>query len=123
MFEVGHERIDIENRFFFALVKDMAEAEASQVPRDKLRRLTEAIVKYAEFHFLSEENLMIDIGYPEFQKHHDSHKRILDDLQKYVVDFESRDNGGHDLSGFLLSWLVEHAKNDDLQLSRYINQA
>jgi len=39
---------------------DFHEAESLGLPKEKMIRIFKEICKYAEFHFLSEENLMID---------------------------------------------------------------
>ncbi len=122
-FEVGHNKIDMEHRVFFELVKSIAAAEAQGASRDKIRRLIAETTKYAEFHFLSEENIMIDVGYPEFEEHRELHKSLLRKMQKYVVSFESGDSDIHDLVDFLVDWFVKHTTTKDLLLSKYIKQA
>ncbi|RLJ20530.1 hemerythrin [bacterium endosymbiont of Escarpia laminata] len=122
-FEVGHYKIDLEHRVFFELVKSIAAAEAHGASRDKIRRLIAETAKYAEFHFLSEENIMIDVGYPEFEEHREHHQSLMRNMQKYVVSFESGDSNIHDLVGFLLDWFVKHTTTEDLLLSKYIKQA
>ena len=122
-FEVGHNKIDMEHRVFFELVQSIAAAEAQEASRDKIRRLIAETTKYAEFHFLSEENIMIDVGYPNFEEHRELHKSLLRKMQKYVVSFESGDSNIHDLVRFLVDWFVKHTTTEDLLLSKYIKQA
>jgi len=122
-FEVGNEKIDLEHRVFFDLVKGIAEANENGDSRDRIRRLVAETMKYAEFHFLSEENMMIDVNYPEFEEHHEHHNALMRKLQLYTVKFESGDDNISELINFLVEWFSEHTTNEDLMLSRYIRQA
>lgn len=121
-FEVGHKKMDMEHRVFCGLLHDVVTAEVKGASRDKIRRMLSETIKYAEFHFLSEENLMIDIGYPEFEQHHEAHKSLMRDMRKYVVSFESGHHNSKDLANILNNW-IEHATSEDVQLSKHIIQA
>lgn len=121
-YEVGHDKIDLEHRVFLDLVRTVAEAEAEGASRDKIRRLVAETAKYAEFHFLSEENIMIDFGYPDFEEHQKIHKDLIKSLQHFVISFEAGDNNIGDLVEFLVSWFSVHTTTEDLKISKYLDQ-
>ncbi|MCU7924131.1 MAG: hypothetical protein KZQ88_15690 [Candidatus Thiodiazotropha sp. (ex Dulcina madagascariensis)] len=57
-FELGHERIDFEH--------STISAEAGNGSgKERILRLLAELRKYAEFHFLSEENEMLKVNYPD----------------------------------------------------------
>jgi len=68
-YELGNERIDAEHRIFLGLIVDFHDAAIQGASKDKLIRILNEISKYAEFHFVSEENIMTEYHYPE-QKYH-----------------------------------------------------
>lgn len=66
---IGIDKIDNEHKIFFDLVAEMQEISKQEFNKNKIDRFLRELVKYAEFHFFSEENLMIDIDYPEKDNH------------------------------------------------------
>lgn len=121
-FEVGHEKIDLEHHVFFDLVQSVARSVTEGTSRDKTRRLIAETVKYAEFHFLSEENIMIDIGYPDFQDHRRVHQLLLATLQHFIISFETGDSNIENLADFLTEWFIAHTTTEDLKITTYLNQ-
>ena len=121
-FEVGHEKIDLEHKVFFSLVQSAESAVATSENREKIRRILTELVKYAEFHFISEENLMIDISYPDFESHHEHHNQLMKQLNHYIVKFEVGEDNIQELIDFLYDWFVKHTTHEDLMLSRYIKK-
>jgi len=119
-FEVGNNKIDMEHHVFFDLVQSVGDAEREGASRDKLRRILAEIAKYAEFHFISEENMMIDVGYPAFPDHHQHHQALLEGLQKLIVGFEAGRSEAGELANFLNQWFAQHTANEDLLLAKYI---
>jgi len=119
-FEVGHEKIDFEHRIFFDLIASVREAAVGNASRDRLRRLLAETQKYAEFHFLSEENVMIDCGFPSYEEHREHHRLLIRTLLDYVIKFETGKMDIHELVDFLTQWFTIHTTREDMELSRYI---
>lgn len=118
-FELGHERIDFEHRIFLDLIKS-----ASGLKSDKERalRLLKEVEKYAEFHFISEENLMLDMEYPEYSSHKAEHQMLLATLKEKTFEYRHDQLSLEDLSDFLFQWFALHTTQIDSQLTQYINQ-
>lgn len=121
-FEVGNHKIDLEHQVFFDLVQAITVAEKQNFSRDKTRRLIAETMKYAEFHFLSEENMMVDVGYPDFEAHHAQHVALMQHLQSAVVKFEIGGSDTRSLAEFLTDWFVAHTSHEDKKLAVYIRQ-
>jgi hemerythrin len=68
-YNTGIERIDFEHRIFLELVNSLKKALDNSYTKIQLHRILIEIEKYAEFHFISEENFMMRIEYPDFKKH------------------------------------------------------
>ncbi|WP_173983717.1 bacteriohemerythrin [Magnetospirillum sp. SS-4] len=119
-FELGNFRIDSEHRVFLDLVMGLnRDFKAGLTPEKQARSLRE-ILKYAEFHFLSEENMMIDIGYPDRQIHTEEHRKLLATLEASI----RRLNAGEDILDefltFLYEWFCEHTVGVDYRLAQFI---
>jgi hemerythrin len=78
-----------EHRIFQGLIIDFHDARSQGSATDKMIRIFKEISKYAEFHFVSEENLMIDYHYPEQVQHVQMHRRLLADVGNKFHCFNS----------------------------------
>ena len=73
----GIARIDAEHRVFVALIDELEQADSEGGDRDRMQRILREIHAYAVFHFIREENLMADCGYPERDRHRNEHQALL----------------------------------------------
>lgn len=118
-FEVGHERIDAEHRAFLNLIRSISEEN----DRPRITRLLRELEKYAEFHFVSEENIMEDHGYPGLAVHRLIHNRLLSGLTEQLHAFR---NGSVDVAAiveFLFQWFALHTSQEDRKLVDFLSGA
>ena len=64
IYKLGNVKIDAEHRIFLELIIEFQEAVVQSRSKDKLITIVKEISKYAEFHFLSKENIMAEYNYP-----------------------------------------------------------
>lgn len=122
-FEIGVERIDAEHRIFLGLIKDLDDAVEAGKEREKLKRIVEEIRLYAQFHFLSEENIMIDNAYPRLEEHRDEHRQLLSLLGERAYRFNiDAGNPGKELVEFVFQWFALHTTQVDKQIADHIRQ-
>ncbi|MDO8605970.1 MAG: hemerythrin domain-containing protein [Phaeospirillum sp.] len=119
-FELGNYRIDAEHRVFLDLIMGLNRDHKAGIAADKLARSLREIHKYAEFHFLSEENLMIDVAYPQRDLHVAEHAKILHALETSVAKLVKGEDILDEFLTFLYDWFSEHTVGTDHQLTRYI---
>lgn len=119
-FEVGDEKIDAEHRIFFGLIQNFIdELNDRHEPARLLRRLRE-IQKYAEFHFVSEQNLMIEIGFPEVDGHTALHAALLEKLGAASADLRHDSAAYTKFVIFLLEWFSFHTLTEDRKIVDYL---
>ena len=121
-FELGVERIDHEHRVFVDLIHNAARAAQDGSPVERILRLLGEIRKYAEFHFYSEENIMIDIAYPGYDDHREDHSMLLARLDDMQFNYR---NGIIDLDNvveFLYEWFAMHTTRVDSQIADYLDR-
>ncbi len=116
-FEVGHDRIDAEHRIFFGLIVDFKEAQLAGAPKDKLLRILNEISKYAEFHFVSEENIMIDFGYIELEEHQKLHQQLLAEVLDKYYEFKHDMIHADGIFDFIFLWFALHTSREDKKLA------
>lgn len=120
-FDIGVDRIDFQHRIFLDLVVIFGElTEADKIDKPKASRHLIEIIKYADFHFTSEENIMIENGYPEFESHRKLHKSILKKLEDSIMKFENDSSIAPDLYKFLFEWFATHTAIEDKKIGSFL---
>ncbi len=119
-FNVGVEKIDFEHRIFLGLVRTVDAELSAGDPSRKIMRTLEEIYKYADFHFLSEENVMIDVGFDGYKKHKWMHQELLAELRKRIADSAANPDDTIMLVTFLYEWFANHTVSEDGKIADFI---
>lgn len=107
-YETGVAEIDLQHRYFLSLIGRI-ESELRETDDPEYRkRLIEELHRYAKFHFVSEENIMFKLGYPELEKHHKHHIDLLDKLSSRSLSQDT-----NSLVAFLVTWFKHHTVEED----------
>ena len=80
------------------------------------------VKKYAGFHFVSEENIMIDVDYPHSEHHAMLHRELLTRLKDHSNQFKIGRLDAPDVFEFLFQWFAIHTSNEDKKLVAYMKQ-
>ena len=119
-FAVGHERIDHEHQVFLDLIKNASLADEEDAPKERILRLLEEVRKYADFHFFSEENIMLDTGYPDYDAHRQEHRRLLAHLDDQVFRYHAGVSPLSALVEFLFEWFALHTTRTDKRFAQFL---
>ena len=119
-YSVGSEQIDNEHKVFVEIIGRIHDAVLKEKSIDDIKRLTRELETYAVFHFVSEENIMIDSKFPELEEHKKEHKKLLETLDNKIKKIISREVNPDTLVYFLVNWFVEHTTNRDLKLAKHL---
>lgn len=122
-FNIGIEKIDFEHRIFLGLVQAVDASVAANESSEKIRRALEEIYKYADFHFLSEENVMIDAGFDGYTTHKRMHQELLADLRKWIADSARNPDDTIMLVTFLYEWFANHTVSEDGKIADFMKRA
>jgi hemerythrin len=121
-YEVGNLEIDAEHKVFVKIIQKIQHAIEGQAEKKYLERLVLELLKYAEFHFCSEENVMLEIGYPEILDHKEKHEKLLAELRNLIFAFGFDKHETHELVDFLIGWFMNHTIEEDKKLSNYVEE-
>lgn len=81
--------------------------------------------EYTNFHFSSEEKIMSENNYSDYEQHKASHKEFINTLNNLVQDFDE-DGATHSLAGsidtLLVNWLINHIQKTDKKLGNFLNK-
>jgi hemerythrin len=116
-YDTAIEEIDLQHRYFLALINRLnGELQDCRDAGYRLR-LFDEIARYAAFHFVSEENLMIKFGYPALERHQELHRGLLDQLS-----WRMRAASHETLLEFLLEWFIHHTVEEDRQIGEHVRR-
>lgn len=117
-YDTGVEEIDLQHRAFLSLITRLGR-ELAETKDPKYRdRLLEEIAKYAVFHFISEENLMMKHNYPGLEQHRQLHRDLINQLS-----WRRQSLSDSDLLEFLVRWFIHHTVEEDHHIGDFINRS
>lgn len=115
-FDTGIDRIDFEHKVFLELLNSFKKAMDSGSNSNLLIKILIEIEKYAEFHFISEENFMLFINYPNYKKHQIKHFELLEQFN--LAKYEQM--GFQKFYDFIQNWFITHTVNEDIKIKEYV---
>jgi hemerythrin len=91
--------------------------------RELIKENLSALVGVVVEHFATEEKLMSETNYPNYE----AHKKMHDDLVQQVAAIQEKFNAGEtelteDIIVFVRDWLYNHITNTDKQYGPYLNE-
>ncbi len=119
-FLIGNALIDAEHRMLVFLFRKLDLAIKSGELEDSIRKILVEVRKFSEFHFISEENLMREIGYPRLHEHEHLHSQLLSQLDVLIARLGRRKEFPDEILYFLNTWLMAHIGKEDKPISQHI---
>jgi hemerythrin-like metal-binding protein len=122
---IGVPEIDAQHVALFEEAARIEAAVRARDPEDRLRALLGSLADHAVEHFMAEEQLMRDVGYPRLAEHLQEHAYILRRFRSLVPRWESEGDSAarmRALLGFLDLWLNTHIANSDRQIGDFIGK-
>lgn len=123
---VGITAIDSDHQELIHLLNAYREVVLRPVPRvQDLGPVLDALTHYVDDHFVREERLMENAGYPDLPRHQAIHRNFRATVRKYHDRFYA-DPATVDLGSlhyFLKRWLLEHIMIEDKAIEDYVHRA
>ncbi len=116
-YETGYDRIDWEHMVFLDLVSEFVSEAEGNGEHTLLLRLAHEVYKYADFHFFSEERVMVKLSYPEAEHHRQVHKALLEELRVFIDSLSIDRYQAEPMARFLVRWFLSHTANEDHKLA------
>lgn len=119
-YEVGNDDIDTQHKIFVAIINKLIEAKNSSSDKHYVELLFTELLKYAEFHFCSEENIMLEFNYPQYTEHRVEHEKVLSELRNRIFSLKYEYIDFANLESFLIKWFTKHTATEDIKLAAFI---
>jgi len=122
-YSVGSILIDAEHRMLFLLCRKLDFAIKNDHSEVALRTIIRELKAFTEFHFLSEENLMHEVGYPDVFEHSQIHSRLLRGLEDMTETIVKHQTSEFSMLEFLHVWLLNHIATFDTKLGTFVKSS
>jgi hemerythrin-like metal-binding protein len=119
-YNIGIEEIDRQHMEFIKLLRRFNFGLQNNAPLSLQLRILNELVKYADYHFSSEENILYVTRYPDFAVQQEEHRRILRWLARRVEGYNRMPQTGAQLAGFLYAWFIDHTQAEDRKVAVYV---
>ena len=120
--KVNVKRIDIQHRLLLKLIDNIHEGVEARIEKNVLENLLIELAEFSRMHFLIEEQLMKEHGFPDVKKHHEEHRSLLEHLDE-LVSMVSNGNHPTSYSDYDIStdWALVHIAGQDNTLGAFLN--
>ncbi len=118
--ETGNLEIDAQHHLFVRIIEKIDEHLRGNKDHKNIELLLNELLKYAEFHFCSEENFMILSDYPEYQDHKKEHETLLTQLRSTIFVLQHEYVDFIKLQSLLADWFISHTKTVDKSLALFL---
>ena len=120
-YKIGIDSVDQEHRFLIGIYNDLVGKIDKGNPDDLIESVIKKLFDYADYHFASEERVMISTDFPGLEPHRRQHESFVRSLNDLVTD-RTGDKAA-DLSrvvAFVGSWIRGHILVTDKQLGEFV---
>ena len=113
-------RIDHDHQAYFDLLDTISAAIENDAGKERTLRLICEMAQFVEFHFMSEENLMIDTNYDEYPTHKSDHLFWLDRMKLAISDLEAGTVNAKWVIHDMRDWFAIHHSKQDHKFESYL---
>jgi hemerythrin-like metal-binding protein len=113
-YELGIKELDDHHRQLVELLNKAYNQILYSTDKDDIHPILQELIKYSDYHFAAEEQMMRDIGYKGVKSHITKHNNFKKQLTSLMNSEEPHVNT--DIVLFLWDWLIKHILKDDKKL-------
>ena len=122
-FNLQVDEIDRQHRRLVELMNRLLELQEEKKPDDAVADILGALTNYLGYHFETEEQMMIDRGYPEIESHREEHQAFVTQVAYFIATYRnSGDSLKRDILTFLKEWLSEHILKTDADFGSFLKE-
>ncbi len=116
----GVEEIDRQHQDFIKLINRLNIIQGYGDNLEYAKRLMSEVGKYAEYHFISEENIMYLTQYPHLERQQKAHKALLSKYRQWMESYNNRKEVIEDIIKYLEAWFANHTIGEDKKIGEHL---
>ena len=121
-YSVGVEEIDRQHKDFLKLINRLNILHGKGDPPVLISRYLRELGAYAAYHFVSEENIMVLLKYPDLSRQEAEHQKLLEAFSQKVKDYQAGLEDVDSLLQFLMDWFVSHTSLEDRKIGDHLRE-
>jgi len=121
--ETGHEKIDEQHKQLFATLDKITLETQQGRGKDEIYNTLNFLNQYTIMHFMTEEKLQKETGYPEYSAHkkiHDDFKATVKDLTNTLIEKGPVKELIDTAVKTVGDWLITHIKVNDIKMAAFL---
>ncbi len=113
-FSVGVAELDSQHKHLLVLLNKLLSMSHKPIVKEEFFGMLNQFVKYAETHFVTEERLMEEHGFPGLKEHAAIHAAFVIKMFALTEGIQNSDiNAARELVEYVKNWYVEHVLGTD----------
>jgi hemerythrin len=121
-YSVKVKQFDDQHQKLIDMLNELHESMKVGKGKVALEKILHGLIQYTQNHFSSEERLMKQYNYPEYEKHKKEHNLLV----MQVLDLQKMYKNGtailtQDVMQFLKDWLQKHIQGEDKKYGPFLN--
>jgi len=122
-FITGIDTIDKQHRGLVELLNTLSRDFDENKTRKDLEIILEKLFDYTKYHFSTEEYLMKQASYPDYQRHKDEHDTFVKKVKGFIGNFmDGKEELTKDIVDFLSEWVKNHILKTDKEYIPYLKK-
>ncbi len=121
-YSVNIPEIDKQHQSLFKMINQLQDSIQQKKTKEALTEILKKLIEYTDNHFKTEERLMQEKHYPQYEQHLEEHNKLRDEVIQY---FERYQSGKAVLSlslvQFLKEWILNHVLKSDMRYKPYLS--
>ena len=120
---VSNEKIDQQHKNLINMLNTAVSIQHKKPNSEEVSELLQELSRYAHDHFKVEEEYMLEMSYPDFDKHKSQHKLFREKIACLCLEaFSKSEAVATDLLNYLSEWFLNHIKNTDQMYAQFADQ-
>ncbi|EGN8289418.1 bacteriohemerythrin [Campylobacter coli] len=119
IYSVHNGKIDNQHKKLFELAAKVEHIFDKPVHRDEIKALLTDFFNYMKYHFDDEEKYIQFIRYPDFERHRQIHKEIIQSMIKIIQNIKTTNDLKEKLYIMVKKWLLEHILYEDMKVEQW----
>jgi hemerythrin len=122
-FSVGIRKIDKQHQELINIMNSLIGNEDANGSSERIASVLERMTRYAHYHFETEETLMREYQYPDFESHRADHVQFKMKTAEFCSDASNGEETLPDeVVAYLRHWLTHHILRTDMKYKPYFLQ-
>jgi hemerythrin len=121
-YSVGVVKIDNQHKRLVQIINELSDAMGAGKGKDVLGNVLKELIAYVNTHFKTEEEMMVQFGYEEYENHRYEHEKLTDEVKRFFDDYQAgKALLSVQIMNFLRSWLMDHIVVKDKKFGKFLN--